>query len=156
MYKKKIQTLQNKCIRFCLSLDNRHHVGFQEFKNTNWLPTKQRYEQNVCTKVHNFFYHEAPFYMNEIFQENVISYNTRNSFKSLQIPRKRTEIGKNSLSFHGPKCWNYLQVEIKHIQNRNTFKHSIKDHFFKVISSIETSSRSHLGYHSEIGFSYVV
>ena len=52
-YKKKIQILQNKCIRFCLSLGNRQHIGYQEFKDINWLPTKQRYEQNVCTKVHN-------------------------------------------------------------------------------------------------------
>ena len=30
---KKIQTSQNKCIRFCLNLDNRAHVGINEFIN---------------------------------------------------------------------------------------------------------------------------
>ena len=28
----KLQICQNKCIRFCLSLGNRSHIGFQEFK----------------------------------------------------------------------------------------------------------------------------
>ena len=39
---KKIQISQNKCIRYCLKLDNRSHVGIDEFKKLNWLPTKER------------------------------------------------------------------------------------------------------------------
>ena len=35
--KKKIQTCQNKCIRFCLGLGNREHIGVKKFKNINWL-----------------------------------------------------------------------------------------------------------------------
>ena len=40
---KKIQTAQNKCIRFCLNLSNRAHIGVKEFKTINWLPTKERF-----------------------------------------------------------------------------------------------------------------
>ena len=36
---KKIQTSQNKCIRYCLNLDNRVHVGIDESIKINWLPT---------------------------------------------------------------------------------------------------------------------
>ena len=32
---KKIQTSQNKCIRFCLKLDNKAHVGINEFIKIN-------------------------------------------------------------------------------------------------------------------------
>ena len=39
--KKKVQTSQNKCIRFCLNMGNRDHVGVKEFKKINWLPTKE-------------------------------------------------------------------------------------------------------------------
>ena len=36
---KKIQSAQNKCIRFYLNLKNTAHVGATEFKAINWLPT---------------------------------------------------------------------------------------------------------------------
>ena len=64
---KKIQTAQNKCIRFCLNLNNRVHVGIKQFKDMNWLPTKERFEQCTTTNVFKFFGNSAPPYMSEIF-----------------------------------------------------------------------------------------
>ena len=51
---KKIQISQNKCIRYCLKLDNRSHVGIAEFKKLNWLPTKERVYQCICVNILNF------------------------------------------------------------------------------------------------------
>ena len=48
---KKIQISQNKCIRYCLKLDNRAHIGANEFKEINWLPTKERVSQCICVNV---------------------------------------------------------------------------------------------------------
>ena len=39
-FKTKLQVMQNKCIRFCLKLGKRTHVGAKEFNNLNWLPSK--------------------------------------------------------------------------------------------------------------------
>ena len=64
---KRIQTAQNKCIRFCLNLKNRAHVGIKEFKNIDWLPTKERFEQCTTAKVFKFFDGSAPSYMSEMF-----------------------------------------------------------------------------------------
>ena len=65
---KRIQTAQNKCIRFCLDLNNtRVHGGIKEFKDINWLPIKERFEQLTATNVFKFFDNSAPFYMSEIF-----------------------------------------------------------------------------------------
>ena len=50
--KTKMQTMQNKCIRFCLKLRNRTHIGVEEFNIINWLPTRKRFEQCVCGHVH--------------------------------------------------------------------------------------------------------
>ena len=41
--KNRIQTLQNKCICFCLQLDKMSHVSQKEFETINWLPIKERY-----------------------------------------------------------------------------------------------------------------
>ena len=51
---KKIQTSQNKCIRYCLNLDNRAHVGIDEFIKINWLPTKERVAQCICVNIFKF------------------------------------------------------------------------------------------------------
>ena len=40
--KKKIEIMQNKCIRFCLRLDKMHHVSEEHFGLINWLPTSER------------------------------------------------------------------------------------------------------------------
>ena len=52
---KQIQISQNKCIRYCLKLDNTSHVGVVEFKKLNWLPTKQRVYQCICVSIFKFF-----------------------------------------------------------------------------------------------------
>ena len=36
-FKKKLQTLQNKCVHFCLQLGTKTHIGITEFKQINWL-----------------------------------------------------------------------------------------------------------------------
>ena len=33
--KRKLQTIQNKCIRFCLQLDSRSHIGIKGFEQIN-------------------------------------------------------------------------------------------------------------------------
>ena len=41
--KTRSQTLQNKCVRFCLQLNNKAHAGITEFKQINWLPVNYRF-----------------------------------------------------------------------------------------------------------------
>ena len=64
---KKIQISQNKCVRYCLKLDNRAHIGANEFKEINWLPTKERVSQCICVNIFKFFNNMAPDYTSEIF-----------------------------------------------------------------------------------------
>ena len=53
--KKKLQTLQNKCIHFCLNLNNRDHIGSTEFEKINWLPINDRFEQCISSTTFKFF-----------------------------------------------------------------------------------------------------
>ena len=64
---KKIQMSQNKCIRYCLKLDNRAQTGVDEFKEINWLPTKERVSQCICVNILKFFNNMAPDSTSEIF-----------------------------------------------------------------------------------------
>ena len=40
----KIQTMQNKCIRYCLQLGEMTHISKNEFETLNWLPVKDRFK----------------------------------------------------------------------------------------------------------------
>ena len=40
--RKKVQVTQRKCIRFCLKLKSRQHIGDKEFKKINRLPKREK------------------------------------------------------------------------------------------------------------------
>ena len=84
----KLQVSQNKCIRFCLKLNSGQHIGAKEFKEINWLPTKERAEQRIATKVFNYWKGTSPLYVNELFVPSRNTYNTR-SHMALDIPLKK-------------------------------------------------------------------
>ena len=96
--KKKLQTTQNKCIRFCLLLGNREHVGFEEFERINWLNINDRFEQCLSVFVYKFFNKSCRDHMSDIFlpvKNRMVS--TRNSFFKLDQPFRKTTQG---IPFH--------------------------------------------------------
>ena len=127
---KRIQIAQNKCIRYCLNLDNKAHVGTNEFLKINWLPTKKRVEQCICVNVFKFFNQMSPQYTAEIFHPSSSVHNTRRATQKLDLPFRKSCIGQKTLSYIGPKTWNNLPAQIKLSKSVNTFKHNIKKSFF--------------------------
>ena len=84
--KLKLQTTQNKCIRFCLQLGQRTHIGFKEFENINWLSIEDRLYQCVSSNVFKFFNSKCPKYMSNIFNPSENRYNRRHSYNKLIQP----------------------------------------------------------------------
>ena len=91
---KKIQTSQNKCIMYCLNLDNRVHVGIDEFIKINWLPTKERVAQCICVNIFKFVSKISPLYMSEIFHPSHSRYNTRMATLKLDLPFDKAALVK--------------------------------------------------------------
>ena len=125
----KIQSAQNKCIRYCLNLNNQKHLGKKEFQEINWLPTSERVNQRICVSAYKSFNNICPSYMSDIFVPLNVVRTTRNSANNFKIPFKRTNTGQNALSYLGPKLWNKLPTEIKALQSTNGFKHKMKTAF---------------------------
>ena len=50
-----------------LKLKSRHHIRAKEFKDINWLPTKERAEQRAATNFFKYWKGTSPFYVNELF-----------------------------------------------------------------------------------------
>ena len=137
--KRKVQTSQNKCIRFCLNMGNRDHIGVQEFKKINWLPTKERFEQCLLVSIYKFFNKMAPEYFVEMYYPSERGHITRLSFQKLILPSKTTTRGLYMLSYLGPRLWNRLHTEIKSASSANNFKHKIKNNFFIELQKREDS-----------------
>ena len=136
---KGIQIAQNKCIRFCLGIGNREHIGVNEFVNIKWLPTKERFEQCVCVSVFKFFKEAAPAYISEMYHPVNQSHDTRRSKHKLHMPLRSSNLGQKGLSFIGPKLWNNLHSNVKSVinVNVNTFKHKIKERFLEDLKKKE-------------------
>ena len=52
---KKIQTLQNKYICFCLQLDKMLHISQKEFETTKCLPINERFNQCINSIASKYF-----------------------------------------------------------------------------------------------------
>ena len=97
------QVCQNKCIWFCLKLNNRDHVGVKEFREINWLSTKKRSEQCVCPNIFKFFRHISATCTFELYKHFNHGHKTRRSNCRLQKPYRNTTYDHEALSFSGPK-----------------------------------------------------
>ena len=134
--KNRIQTSQNKCIRFCLQLDKMTHISHKEFETLNWLPVTERFSQCTDSFVLKYFNNQCPNYLNEVFQtapENNIQ--TRRCFLKLKCPFRKTNAGRMALSYIGPTIWSKTPDTLKRTKNLNTFKHNLKEHYLKKLKN---------------------
>ena len=79
----------------------------------------------------------APAYSGEIFHPVNQGRATRRSKFKLEFPFRKSNAGQKSLSYLGPKIWNSLPSELKSSNNINTFKHKIKENFFRSLQKEE-------------------
>ena len=112
--KKKIQIMQNKCIRFCLKFDKMHHISEKEFRLINWLPTSERVDQ--CINTITFVNNTCPYYLNEIFEFAPHCWiGTRNNFSKLKNPFYKINIGQKNnflVPLFAAACLTHLKKRI--------------------------------------------
>ena len=128
--KTRLQAAQNKCIRFCLKLDDRHSITSKQFERINWLPVSDRISQCSLGSVSKFFAKSSPDYFDELFfpvEANGVR--TRSSHQK-RLPRRKTNVGLKALSYVGPSLWNNLDEILKTSGCINSFKHKMKEYYF--------------------------
>ena len=73
----------------------------EQFKEMNWLPTKERVEQCIITKVFQYWKGYSPFYRNELFVTLQNTYKTR-SHSTLEISMRQSNLNQKSIAFMVP------------------------------------------------------
>ena len=63
----RLQAAQNKCIRFCLKLNDRFSIKSKDFEEINWLPIHERVPQCYLWSIYKFFPENFPNYFDEIY-----------------------------------------------------------------------------------------
>lgn len=144
--KNRLQTSQNKLIRFVLDMDSRSHVGLEHFKYLNWLPVPKRVDQIILCHVFKISTGTAPEYLCEHFvplssvhnrctrstMSAIPAQNDSFSFtfidnKHYAIPRVNS-FGKKSFSYRGVSLWNGLPQELRRCKALCNFKKAVKGH----------------------------
>ena len=56
---------------------------------------------------------------------------TRCSYQKVKLPHRKTNQGLRALSYIGPSLWNKLDKSLKTSGFLNSFKHNLKEYYFK-------------------------
>ena len=113
-----MQIFQNKCLRFCLNLNNRAHLGQKEFKQINWLPIDDRFKEIISSMSFKFCNNTSPLFANDVFKAAGQSHTTtRASLLKLNRPLERTNHGQNNISYIAPIICSNLSNSLKPTDN---------------------------------------
>ena len=120
----KINKLHERALR--LVYDDRQST-LEELLNIDKLVTiHHRNLQVLVTELYKVHHGLAPELMNDIFKKRNVTYYFRNNsfFETRNI--KSVYYGSETISFLGPKIWEFLPSNIEDSENLNIFKSSIK------------------------------
>ena len=95
-----LQAAQNKCIRFCLKLNDRSSIKSEDFEKINWLPIHERISQCSLCSIYKFFAKNCPNYFDEIYvplETNGI--HTPSSYQKLSVSHRKTNVGQKALFY---------------------------------------------------------
>ena len=136
----KLQTAQNKVIRFILETGNRHHISTSDFKKVKWLSVRKRVDFRTLCNMYKVYYKLAPTYLcNTGFICDNHSHVTRYSNMSFTVPPVKSN-GKISFQYSGIKLWNNLPVSIRSSDTFSKFKKACKSHLIQCMQTDEASS----------------
>jgi hypothetical protein len=128
----KLQKVQNSAARLVLRTRKREHVT-PLLRQLHWLPIQARIDYKLSMICHAFFQGSAPTYISNLLTVYQPSRQLRSSSdqRTLSVPKTRTKrFGERAFSFAGPKQWNSLPADLRHLDSHSSFKRALKTHLF--------------------------
>ena len=97
-------------------------------QSLNWPTVSDIIRGETATTVYKSLNGLVPEYLSSLFEKkstrNVRE--LRNTETDLSITLRKTNNGQRVISFHGPKLWNSLELDVKQAPSLATFKRRIK------------------------------
>lgn len=135
--KKKLQTAQNKMVRYILGYGNRHHLLCTDFRKVKYLNVESRFNYLSCNMMYNIFHGLAPTYLCTFKRvADIHSHNTRKSENCYVVPHVKSH-GSKSFMYNGAKVWNNLPKYIKCTKTKDDFKNKCKKYLFNTMQDKE-------------------
>jgi len=138
--KTKLQTAQNKLVRFILGFHSRQSVGCNELKSLKWLDVSRRVQYLSLSIMFNIHHKTAPAYLCNIVPVSH-SHNTRRSNSCYVIPMAKSQ-GCKTFIICAIKLWNSLPNVIKMLESKSIFKTKCKCHLMNQMCEDKTGART--------------
>ena len=124
----KLQRIQNTLAKL---VDPSHTHSSDALHTLHWLPVRQRINFKIATLTFKLLLHSSPAYLANLIQPYVPSRALRSHEQQLLAqPRVRTSIGSRAFRVAAPKIWNSLPLLIRLSPSLESFKRTLKTHFF--------------------------
>ena len=95
-------------------------------------PTTNIIKRQACCLVKKCLLGETNVLMSNYFDMNNHNQGTRNQNALIRLPKVRLEVAKSGFFFMGGKLYNTLPIELRTLENSETFKNKIKSHKFNI------------------------
>ena len=132
---KKIQKIQNLCLRFISDINRRndHNYNYDVLRaNINWLSMNQRRVSHGLVMMFKILNNLAPTYLKDLFTQNrdMALRSTRSYEGNIWIPNSNYKaIHLKSFRLYIAKVWNQLPNQVKSSVSVSSFKNKIKTLF---------------------------
>ena len=140
---KKLRSILNGCIRFIYNVKDVEQDLLPFYKKSHILPIKDRIDFKVCLLCFKFFRKMVPAYFQNLLSIDSChvdrpSTRTRPDYDDLllkQCTLPKTLVGHRRFSVYAPTVWNALPYSLRSIKTVDSFKKSLKTHFFTQLVS---------------------
>ena len=133
----RLQRIQNAATRVVLLIHKFDHIRTALF-DLHWLTVKQRIWFKIMLLTFKCLIGKAPVYLRDMVERYMPNRTLRSSNALLlKVPRlKNKTLGARTFVYAAASLWNSLPLEIRAIDNMDSFKSSLKTHLFKLAYDI--------------------
>ena len=138
-FKIKLQTVQNKMIRFIQNYGPRQHIGQDERNKVGMLCIKDRITQLSLNLLHKVFNDKSPEYLKDTLKKSSQNIRvTRSGNNNFDVPHVNNVTSK-TFYHNAAREWNILPENLKTITNLQSFKIKVKKHLTKLANVRENN-----------------
>mgnify|MGYP007048714126 CR=1 FL=1 len=123
--KLRLQTAQNKMMRYILGYHSMKHLYFEDFNHLRLLDVENRVDFLSLNTMYNISQQTAPLYLIEHVPRLVPKHFTRRSQFAFIVSNVKSH-GCVTFKFNGVKLWNELPFDIKTCDTKDKFKKKCK------------------------------